>query len=289
MMYAVTGSAGYIGRACFQQLAFRNELTVVGIDRKPGSTTGIVSDLSLDCPGSLDPEVIFHLAGLYEKDFNRRDHITRGAYEHDNVFAVEKVLDWAASCDSHLVFASSMLASESPLATDLYTRTKVEADDLVQKRTDVSSAVLRLPRVIGVSRYADPNPAGEVSLDIVSMMARQLLSEGKIEIRGGSLLRWYIHIDDAVQCITSSTAAVGVYDARLYDAISIRDIARIVRDVGCEHGAAGTIRESGGQPLGGKVDDSIPTLRDRVNPRFESAEELISNVADSYFKIIKNS
>src|SRR5258708_7927713 len=109
----VTGSSGYIGAALVQFFRAKGVETV-GIDRVPSATTALVGDLvGTLCLQDLRLDAIFHLAGLFEKNFQRRNSISADSYLHDNVKSAEHALTIAEMSGARLVVASTWLLAEN--------------------------------------------------------------------------------------------------------------------------------------------------------------------------------
>jgi nucleoside-diphosphate-sugar epimerase len=294
--FVVTGSAGYIGSEVFLRLCDISPGRVVGIDRRPSMTTTILWTLGAGVPPGLgNPEVIYHLAGLFEKDFERRPLIPWLAYYGDNVDATRRVLEFAESTGSHLVFSSTLLVSETPRPQDSYTATKGQAEALLVGRCSVSAAVCRLPRVIGLGHQPQASPtvpgkgSPELPEDIVSHFVTQAVFNQRIEYSGGQLRRWYIHLDEAVKCLETCSHLRGVFDARLYGPITIAQVARLVARAAEHLGMQVALKPLPGGTPDAEVSMAPGALRNIVHTRFSCSEELIQCVAQQYLYLLCSS
>jgi nucleoside-diphosphate-sugar epimerase len=290
MNIIVTGSSGQIGAALCRRLSISGRDTVYGFDRKKGPTTSFQCDLSTGVSAKVTrADVIFHLAGCFEKNFENRGRATYSEYERDNIMATRWVLDLAERWKSRLVYPSTLLLSERPRPEDFYTTTKAAAEDLVRTRASVRSAILRLPRVLGFefpprhSGGSQEDRLRQLPPDIVSMFLVQAQMRGAIEFYSGRLPRWYVHVDEAVDCLQACAQEEGIFDARLHDAISIEQVARIVAKVAERSGKEIILRHIEREVTEKQIDPSPFSLRTRVQGRFPSSEALIEAVATDYF------
>jgi nucleoside-diphosphate-sugar epimerase len=289
MNLLVTGSSGQIGAALCRRLSASQDATVSGLDRTSGPATSLLFDLCSGNSGQLPrAEVVFHLAGRFEKNFDKRGEATAQEYERDNVTATRCVLDMVERWQARLIYSSTLLLSEQPRSQDAYTATKAAAEDLVRTRSSVRSAILRLPRVLGFE-LPPHAPAGSIPdrmrqlpPDIVSMFLAQALPTGVIEYYSGHLSRWYIHLSEAVDCFEACSREQGLFDARLHDAISIEAVARTVAKLAEASGSQVALRHIQRDAADKQMNSSPLSLRSRVKGRFPSSEALIEAVAADY-------
>lgn len=290
MRCLITGSAGYIGSALFRKLSSVPTNKVIGFDRSPSETTTKVCDLAETIPLNERVDIVYHLAGLYEKDYDRPPFFSIEDYIRDNVKTTERVLNYVKCNQCHIVFTSSLLISENPIPYSYYSKSKALAEKAILEAKSCSSVICRLPRVIGIPD--DPNGTeflkqNGLPCDIVSKFISEIIEKGVLKIYSGQLKRNYIHLNESIDCLQACCDFSGIFDARIYESISIKRIANILMELVKSSGLQLSIIQINPNVVQPVISNEVNVLIDKIVPHFPNCDELFRNVATKYFKANK--
>lgn len=174
MIFIVTGSEGFIGKALCRKLERKHD--VVRIDKVLGGDASLIEPML----ASGDVDGVFHLAAETSV-FNKRLH----DIERENISAF---IDVATACNRHgvkLVYASSSTANGCN-TTSMYGMSKY-FDEQFAKAYCPSATGVRLHNVYG------PSPRQG------TLLYNLIHDEACTIYNGGRNLRHFTHVDDAVK------------------------------------------------------------------------------------------
>ncbi|WP_123538109.1 NAD-dependent epimerase/dehydratase family protein [Halosimplex salinum] len=246
---AVTGGAGFIGSHLTAALSERgHEVLIVDnfsagrSDARPDGVSLIRQDIRdpaiTDIVADFDPDVVYHLAARhYIPDCNENPE---DAFDV-NVIGTRRVLEGATRADVEtVVFASSAavygpdtkphVESEQPRPTDIYGRTKLVGEDLVEKfATDAAfdPVVFRLFNVYGPS---ETNP------HVIPAILDQIEEETD-SISLGNLRpeRDFVHVADVVDALllplNGSEMSARRYNVGTGSANSVAELVETIREL----------------------------------------------------------
>lgn len=229
----VTGASGFVGRHLARALSERG-FHVTGLDRAPAPESSVrVFEQYLQCDLLDLPEQarerefdsLVHLAGLLPGSASPRD--LYGV----NVGATSVLLDRFATPRCQLVFSSTGLvygAQPGPLREDMacltadaYGRSKLAAEAVVgawQRATGAVLTVLRPSVIYG----ADAPP-----FMLLRSIFTALRDRVPLAMTAGEQLRDFLHVDDAVEAVTTvlERRLGGTYNLASGESRSVRAIA----------------------------------------------------------------
>ena len=250
----VTGGAGFIGSnlALALQRKYPEAQIVIVDDFRSGDFRNlqayrgdfVAADVSrLDWMGQfkdLSFDAIFHLASI--TDTTVHDQLLQ---THDNVEGFRRVLDFAASSQTPVVYASSaatygigaglMSESQTPAPANVYAFSKVQLDNLARWRGR------RRPswKIVGVRYFNVYGPRESHKKAAASMIYQLYLQMKKGQrprvFRAGEQKRDFVYVKDVVECTIGALNAPqsAVYNCGSGQAFSFNEIiAELNRNLG---------------------------------------------------------
>lgn len=214
MRILVTGAAGFVGSNLVRRLAAEGHETVALDDFSNGEWRNLVEYggdvMTLDVAGDISAlemaepfEVVFHEASITDTTVMDQRQMM-----HNNVEGFRKILDFAASWRSRVIWASSaatygrgpapMKESQPALPLNVYGYSKLAMEHLA----DRYRPLLKQP-IIGL-RYFNVYGAGENHkgkfASMIGQLARQMRCGNRPRIfTDGEQKRDFVYIDDVVQ------------------------------------------------------------------------------------------
>jgi len=229
----VTGASGFIGHNLVRALS-KLEAEVVVIDRTQ--------------PNEHFPHVEFewadlrHLTKMYETDYLiHLAAVTNAGYAErypidtyeQNVLGTINLLNHV-QVSTRIMFPSTALvygASSTPIQEDaeqypssIYAQSKVIGEQLIKfhcQRVGVDYTLFRFFNVFG---------RGQLPMYIVPQVLRQIVEEGKVVIRNGTVMRDLLYVEDCIDAVmklaVSSDAAGRVFNIGSGHIVSIAEVAK---------------------------------------------------------------
>ena len=229
----VTGASGFIGHNLVRALS-KLEAEVVVIDRTQ--------------PNEHFPHVEFewadlrHLTKMYETDYLiHLAAVTNAGYAErypidtyeQNVLGTINLLNHV-QVSTRIMFPSTALvygASSTPIQEDaeqypssIYAQSKVIGEQLIKfhcQRVGVDYTLFRFFNVFG---------RGQLPMYIVPQVLRQIVEEGKVVIRNGTIMRDLLYVEDCIDAVmklaVSSDAAGRVFNIGSGHIVSIAEVAK---------------------------------------------------------------
>ena len=248
------------------------------------------------------PEICYHFAGLFIKNFNERNLYNWHPFYSNNVLATRHVGMFAYQSRCSVVFTSSLIVSSSLHQDDYYVRSKKESEDELRKISGLQYKICRLPRVIGIYELpvkgnvlSDKSPFERIEyfrkqdilpFDIVSEFLMQAFNrDQRIRVHNAESQRSYIHLHDCVQgLISTNNLSAGTYELCPYTPIPLRRIGELIKEelensnIPCK---LEMIRNDEKDIVG---PTNLPKIH--IDKAFDSTENLIRNVCCEYMKLL---
>ena len=229
----VTGASGFIGHNLVRALS-QLEAEVVVIDRtQPNEHFPHVEFEWADLrhlTKTYETDYLIHLAAVTNAGYAERYPID--TYEQ-NVLGTINLLNHV-EVSTRIMFPSTALvygASSTPIHEDadqdpssIYAQSKVIGEQLIKfhcQRVGVDYTLFRFFNVFG---------RGQLPMYIVPQVLRQIVEEGKVVIRNGTVMRDLLYVEDCIDAVmklaVSSDAAGQVFNIGSGHIVSIAEVAK---------------------------------------------------------------
>lgn len=281
--YVVLGGSGYVGLALVERLRLEGRAPILIVDLVAPSATGIGTFDPASLPDDHRPQylkldltdpdatqelfaglravwpgriVVFHVAGLFVKESQKRSLVPPGEYRRQNVDAVRTVVAGlnAAGDPALLVLQSTggLERFRGARPPDPYMRSKREAEGLVATECRVDWVNLRPVRVIGTLGEVLPPRRNGTTSDLLESLQRARadgripadiltdlvldaeVSDGclRIVLPGANSQVAFVHLHDVVRALcwaaSRRTAPRRTYRVTTPPAVTFFDIGRIL-------------------------------------------------------------
>jgi nucleoside-diphosphate-sugar epimerase len=301
MKYLVTGGSGFIGTNLVHSLLKRKKEVIILDKVKPHSDVPFLNcDLSNlnktnEVMGTLDKNeeyTIFHLAGLFEKDFKKRQLLTKKDYFDNNLLATKNLVNSLIRSKLNMpkfVFSSPALLnpedrSKWAFGEDYYVESKHYAELELESLKNYCDSlhIARISRVIGKDNFYD------IPMDIVSYFMNLLIEKDKVAITGANLKRNYVYISDVIGSLIKLKNDVPFSYSSIFsqEQVNLKFVANLVNERLVDSGILEKEREiSFKESVGNQILslDGKSTISDL---QFKNSELVVKKAAKEYTSLL---
>ena len=304
MKYIVTGGSGFIGTNLVSELLAKKKDVLV-LDKVAPHYDAPFMNCNLSnlreirkIVSSLDKKeeyTIFHLAGLFEKDFNKRKLLKREDYLVNNFLAtknlVSSLVESQLDIDQFLFSSPALLNSFAKFKQGFENAYYVESKHLAEQALNPLVSICDSVNIARISRVIGKRHFHEIPFDVVSYFIKKLMLTKDLSIPGANLMRDYVYVSDAVTSILNVEKEQGIHVNNIFSEkqIDISAVANIVNETLEDHEL---IMKQRLLKFQDSVDKKLSLLDGGTNAKnlkFRISEKVIHKTADEYVGLISES